>query len=99
MKIRRGPPDDGDGPMAQLEVWAGEIPLRTVRLDPVADPGLRAGIGVPDHLAAGAAGAGRRQPWRELGERLIGASGAVAGQRGAGRAGPTVIPWASATGS
>jgi nitroimidazol reductase NimA-like FMN-containing flavoprotein (pyridoxamine 5'-phosphate oxidase superfamily) len=53
VKIRRGPPDDGDGPDAELDVWAGEIPLRTVRLDPVADPALRAGITVPDHLAHG----------------------------------------------
>jgi nitroimidazol reductase NimA-like FMN-containing flavoprotein (pyridoxamine 5'-phosphate oxidase superfamily) len=53
VKIRRGPPDDGDGPDAELEVWAGEIPLRTVQLDPVADPKLRAGITVPDHLTSG----------------------------------------------
>ncbi len=53
VKIRRGPPDDGDGPDGGLDVWAGEIPLRTVRLDPVADPSLRAGISVPDHLSAG----------------------------------------------
>lgn len=53
VKIRRGPPDDGDGPDAGLEVWAGEIPLRTVRLDPVSDPALRPGIVVPDHLSGG----------------------------------------------
>jgi hypothetical protein len=53
VKIRRGPPDDGDGPDATLEVWAGEIPLRTVRLDPVPDPALRPGLVVPDHLARG----------------------------------------------
>ncbi len=45
VKIRRGPPDDGDGPDGALDVWAGEIPLRTVRLDPMADPALRPGIG------------------------------------------------------
>jgi nitroimidazol reductase NimA-like FMN-containing flavoprotein (pyridoxamine 5'-phosphate oxidase superfamily) len=53
VKVRQGPPSDGDGPDAELEVWAGEIPLRTLRLDPVADPTLRAGVGLPDHLATG----------------------------------------------
>jgi hypothetical protein len=53
VKIRRGPPDDGDGPDVELGLWAGEIPLRTVRLDPVADPALAAGIPVPGHLAFG----------------------------------------------
>ena len=53
VKLRQGPPSDGDGPDAALHVWAGEIPLRTLRLDPVADPVLRAGITVPAHLAAG----------------------------------------------
>ncbi len=53
VKVRRGPPDDGDGPDAGLDLWAGEIPLRTVRLDPVSDPALRPGIVVPDHLSRG----------------------------------------------
>ena len=53
VKIRRGPPDDGDGPDGALDVWAGEIPLRTVRLDPRPDPALRPGIVVPDHLVRG----------------------------------------------
>ncbi|HEV3131766.1 MAG TPA: hypothetical protein VGY51_07370, partial [Acidimicrobiales bacterium] len=53
VKIRRGPPDDGDGPDAELGLWAGEIPLCTVRLDPVADPALPTGIPVPGHLAFG----------------------------------------------
>jgi len=53
VKIRSGPPDDGDGPDADLDLWAGEIPLRTVRLDPVADPTLRAGIRPPSHLSDG----------------------------------------------
>lgn len=53
VKMRQGPPSDGDGPDAELDVWAGEIPLRTLRLDPVADPTLRAGIDLPGHLAAG----------------------------------------------
>jgi nitroimidazol reductase NimA-like FMN-containing flavoprotein (pyridoxamine 5'-phosphate oxidase superfamily) len=66
VKIRRGPPDDGDGPDAELDVWAGEIPLRTARLDPVPDPALRASIRVPGHLSAGSPAPGS-VPWRELG--------------------------------
>ncbi len=66
VKIRRGPPDDGDGPDAGLEVWAGEIPLRTVRLDPISDPALRPGIVVPDHLSVGEPAPGST-PWRDLG--------------------------------
>ncbi len=46
-KIRTGPPDDGDSPDAELDVWAGEIPLVTRALAPVPDPTLRAGIPVP----------------------------------------------------
>ena len=67
VKVSRGPPDDGDGPDAGLEVWAGEIPLRMVRLDPVADPALRPGIAVPDHLQ-GWVGPAPRHPsaWRAL---------------------------------
>jgi nitroimidazol reductase NimA-like FMN-containing flavoprotein (pyridoxamine 5'-phosphate oxidase superfamily) len=53
VKVRRGPPDDGDGPDGELGVWAGEIPLRTVRMDPVPDPALTAGTAVPDHLLTG----------------------------------------------
>ena len=67
VKIRRGPPDDGAGPDADLDVWAGEIPLRTARLDPVADPALRPGISVPGHLSGGAPAPGST-PWRELGK-------------------------------
>jgi hypothetical protein len=66
VKIRRGPPDDGDGPDADLGVWAGEIPLRTVRLDPLADPVLPSGIAVPDHLAHGRPAPGS-SPLGELG--------------------------------
>jgi nitroimidazol reductase NimA-like FMN-containing flavoprotein (pyridoxamine 5'-phosphate oxidase superfamily) len=52
VKIRSGPPDDGDGPDGELDVWAGELPLRSVRLEPVADPALRPGIPLPPHLVA-----------------------------------------------
>ncbi len=66
VKIRRGPPDDGAGPDGALEVWAGEIPLRTVRMDPRPDPALRAGIRVPDHLTQGAPAPGST-PWSAAG--------------------------------
>jgi nitroimidazol reductase NimA-like FMN-containing flavoprotein (pyridoxamine 5'-phosphate oxidase superfamily) len=66
VKVRTGPPDDGDGPDADLDVWAGEIPLRTVRLDPVADVALRSGVTVPEHLTRGRAAPGSL-PWRRLG--------------------------------
>ena len=52
VKVSEGPPGDDEEDLA-LDVWAGEVPLRTVRLDPVASPDLRAGIGVPDHVASG----------------------------------------------
>jgi nitroimidazol reductase NimA-like FMN-containing flavoprotein (pyridoxamine 5'-phosphate oxidase superfamily) len=66
VKVSEGPPDDGDGPDGALDVWAGEIPLRTVRLDPVADPALQDGITLPDHLREGHAPPGAT-PWRALG--------------------------------
>ena len=68
VKVSQGPPDDGDGPDGELDVWAGEIPLRTVRFDPVADPALRAGIDMPDHLAHGPVAPGVT-PWSELDQR------------------------------
>ena len=46
-KIRSGPPSDGDGPDADLPVWAGTIPLATTWADPVPDPALPPGIPVP----------------------------------------------------
>ena len=51
VKIRTGPPKDGDGPDADRPVWAGEIPLRTVRLDPVPDPAMRTPVELPPHAA------------------------------------------------
>lgn len=51
VKVRTGPPDDGDGPDAELGIWAGVLPLQQSwgALEP--DPGLAEGIGVPTHLA------------------------------------------------
>lgn len=50
VKIRTGPPDDGDSPDAELGLWAGELPLISVWGEPVADPALPPGIGVPGHV-------------------------------------------------
>ena len=52
VKIRRGPPDDGDSPDALLPVWAGVLPLAAFWQDPEPDPVLPAGIPVPPHIAA-----------------------------------------------
>jgi nitroimidazol reductase NimA-like FMN-containing flavoprotein (pyridoxamine 5'-phosphate oxidase superfamily) len=49
-KIRDGGPDDGDSPDADLDVWAGHVPLVVRALAPVPDPGLRPGIPVPPGL-------------------------------------------------
>jgi len=65
VKIRSGPPDDGDGPDGELDVWAGEIPLRTIRLDPLADPALGPGISVPAHLTDGEPAPGSTA-WRSI---------------------------------
>ena len=51
VKIRTGPPDDGDSPDAELGLWAGELPLISVWGEPVADPALPPGIGVPGHVS------------------------------------------------
>lgn len=49
-KIRTGGPEDGDTPDADLDVWAGHIPLVVGALEPVPDPTLRAGIEPPDYI-------------------------------------------------
>lgn len=46
-KVRSGPPGDGDGPDAELPVWAGNLPLVTSWGEPVPDPALRPGIPLP----------------------------------------------------
>ena len=45
-KIRTGPPVDDEDDY-QLDCWAGELPLRLVPQQLVADPQLRAGIALP----------------------------------------------------
>ncbi|MFF4561453.1 pyridoxamine 5'-phosphate oxidase family protein [Streptomyces sp. NPDC001435] len=51
VKIRTGPPDDGDGPDAELGLWAGTLPLTSVWGVPVADPALPPDTAVPEHVA------------------------------------------------
>ena len=48
-KVRTGPPVDGDADHA-LDVWAGVVPMRLVRGEPVPDPALRFGIEAPRYL-------------------------------------------------
>ena len=57
VKVSEGPPGDEPSDLA-LDVWAGVVPLRTVRLDPVAAPDLGDGIVVPAHIASGPLGPG-----------------------------------------
>ena len=52
VKIRTGPPDDGDSPDAALPVWAGVLPLAAAWQDPEPDPVLPADIPLPPHIAA-----------------------------------------------
>ena len=49
-KIRDGGPDDSDTPDAELDVWAGHLPLVVQALEPVPDAVLRPGIPVPPGL-------------------------------------------------
>src|SRR5690349_13069516 len=51
VKIRTGPPDDGDGPDAELGLWAGTLPLTSLWGAPVADPALAPDTPVPGHIA------------------------------------------------
>jgi uncharacterized protein len=43
-KRRAGPPDDDDSPDAELDTWAGVVPIETSFGEPLASPGLRPGI-------------------------------------------------------
>jgi nitroimidazol reductase NimA-like FMN-containing flavoprotein (pyridoxamine 5'-phosphate oxidase superfamily) len=52
VKIRTGPPDDGDSPDAALPVWAGVLPLAAAWGDPEPDPVLPPEIPLPPHIAA-----------------------------------------------
>jgi uncharacterized protein len=48
-KIRAGPPDDFERDL-EREVWAGVVPLRVIRDEPVPDPKLKRGIVLPEYL-------------------------------------------------
>jgi hypothetical protein len=50
VKESSGGPDDDGTEDAELDVWAGELPLRTAYGAPEPSPGLRAGIPVPDSV-------------------------------------------------
>ncbi len=50
-KIRDGGPEDDETPDAELDVWAGHVPLVMTALAPIASAGLRAGIAVPPYAA------------------------------------------------
>jgi len=52
VKVSQGPPDD-DASDLDLDVWAGEVPLWTVRLEPVAAPDLKPGVALPGHIDSG----------------------------------------------
>jgi uncharacterized protein len=52
VKVRTGPPSDGDSPDAALGLWAGELPLATTWQQPIPDPTLPPGIPVPAHIRA-----------------------------------------------
>jgi hypothetical protein len=51
VKIRTGPPDDGDGPDAALGLWAGVLPISLNWHDPSPDQRLPPGTPVPPHIA------------------------------------------------
>ncbi|MER8011272.1 pyridoxamine 5'-phosphate oxidase family protein [Streptomyces sp. NPDC094149] len=51
VKIRTGAPDDGDGPDAELGLWAGTLPLTRSWGAPEPDPLLPPGLPIPGHIA------------------------------------------------
>jgi uncharacterized protein len=50
VKTRTGPPDDDDSPDADLEVWAGVIPVTNLYGPAQPSPGLRAGVRLSDSV-------------------------------------------------
>jgi nitroimidazol reductase NimA-like FMN-containing flavoprotein (pyridoxamine 5'-phosphate oxidase superfamily) len=52
VKIRTGPPDDGDSPDAALPIWAGVLPLGHAWESPEPAPELPASVPLPPHVAA-----------------------------------------------
>jgi uncharacterized protein len=49
-KVRSGPPDDDDSEDAALDVWAGELPIDHIFQRPVASPGLRHDVPIPESV-------------------------------------------------
>jgi nitroimidazol reductase NimA-like FMN-containing flavoprotein (pyridoxamine 5'-phosphate oxidase superfamily) len=49
-KVRRGPPSDDDSPDADLDAWAGVLPIRVGFGPPEPAPGLRSGIPLADSV-------------------------------------------------
>jgi nitroimidazol reductase NimA-like FMN-containing flavoprotein (pyridoxamine 5'-phosphate oxidase superfamily) len=49
-KVRSGPPDDDDTEDAELDVWAGELPIVRRFGAPVPSPGLRPGVALDASL-------------------------------------------------
>jgi hypothetical protein len=49
VKIRTGAPSDEPEDYA-MDVWAGVVPVTVAFGEPVADPALRPGIGMPTHI-------------------------------------------------
>jgi nitroimidazol reductase NimA-like FMN-containing flavoprotein (pyridoxamine 5'-phosphate oxidase superfamily) len=52
VKLRSGPPDDGDSPDAELPIWAGVLPLTHTWGSPDPAPELPASVPLPPHIAA-----------------------------------------------
>ena len=50
-KVRSGPPDDDDSPDAELEAWAGVVPIVSSYGTPEPSPGLRPGTPLSDSVA------------------------------------------------
>jgi hypothetical protein len=48
-KVRTGPPKDDDEDYAS-DVWAGVVPLKLERQQPIPDPLLKGGIDLPLYL-------------------------------------------------
>ena len=60
-KVRTGPPVDDEEDYA-LPVWAGQIPLRTIAAQPIADPRLDHGVEPPLYAVNYTRAAGRESP-------------------------------------
>jgi hypothetical protein len=50
LKRRIGPPSDDDSPDAELDVWAGVIPILTSFGVPLDSPGLKDGMPLPESV-------------------------------------------------